>query len=158
MPLHWIVLLIVPGLVFGWPAALLAYVTVSCLSSLMTASVFIPNHIGMRRLDAGARGQLPRAAGHHQPKHRQPAAARLLLRRPQLPDRAPPLPRGSPTTAIATMRPIVRALLRRARDRLRQDTLYRALASVGNHLGDMTAAYLRERQAAAAPPAGPAAK
>ena len=52
MPLHWIVLLIVPGLVFGWPTALLAYVTVSCLSSLMTASVFIPNHMGMRRLDA----------------------------------------------------------------------------------------------------------
>ena len=39
------------GLIFGWPTALLAYVTVSCLSSLMTVSVFIPNHMGMRRLE-----------------------------------------------------------------------------------------------------------
>ena len=51
MPLHWLVLLIVPGLVFGWPTALLAYVIVSCLSSLMTASVFIPEPYG----DAAAR-------------------------------------------------------------------------------------------------------
>ena len=53
LPLHWVLLLIVPGLVFGWGAAIVAYVTVSCLSSLMTASVFIPNHIGMPRLDPG---------------------------------------------------------------------------------------------------------
>ena len=53
IPLHWIVLLVVPGLVFGWPTAILAYVSVSCLSSLMTAAVFIPNHIGMRRLEVG---------------------------------------------------------------------------------------------------------
>ena len=53
LPLHFIVLLVVPGLVWSWPAAILAYVTMSCLSSLMTASVFIPNHMGMRRLDQG---------------------------------------------------------------------------------------------------------
>src|SRR5450755_2566116 len=53
LPLHWLLLLVVPGLVFGWTAAIAVYVTASCLSSLMTASVFIPNHIGMRRLEAG---------------------------------------------------------------------------------------------------------
>ena len=96
MPLHWIVLLIVPGLVFGWPAALLAYLTVSCLSSLMTASVFIPNHIGMRRLGTGQKVSYLEQQVTTSREHRQPAAARLLLRRAELPDRAPPVPAGRP--------------------------------------------------------------
>ena len=48
------------------------------------------------------------------------------------------------------MRPIVREFCEERGIPYREDTLYRALASVGGHLGDMTAAYARERRAAAA--------
>ena len=149
MPLHWIVLLVIPGLIFGWPAALLAYVTVSCISSLMTASVFIPNHIGMRRLETGAEGQLPRAADHHEPQHREPAAARLLLRRPQLADRAPPVPARLPQPLPRRCAPIVRDFCEERGIAYNEVSLYRALASVGNHLGAMTAAARRAGQSAA---------
>ena len=150
MPLHWIVLLVIPGLVFGWPAAILAYITVSCISSLMTASVFIPNHIGMRRLGAGEKLELSGAADHDQPEHPEPAAARLLLRRAQFADRAPPVPARLPQPLPRDAADRAR-VLPRARDRLpARPALYRALASVGNHLGDMTAAYVESRDEARA--------
>jgi fatty acid desaturase len=140
MPLHWIVLLVVPGLVFGWPAALLAYVTVSTISSLMTASVFIPNHIGMRRLDEGEKvsyleQQITTSRNISNPKlldfyygglnsqiehHLFPRVAHNRYRR---------------------MRPLVRAFCQQEGIAYQEASLYRALASVGNHLGAMTAAY-----------------
>jgi fatty acid desaturase len=157
MPLHWIVLLIVPGLLFGWPAALLAYVSVSCLSSLMTASVFIPNHIGMRRLDHG----------HHVGYLEQQVTSSRNIANPRLLD----FYYGGLNSQIehhlfphAThnryreMRPIVRAFCDARGIAYHEVTLYRALASVGNHLGDMTAAYLTAAKAAAALPESPAVK
>lgn len=152
MPLHWIVLLIVPGLVFGWPAALLTYVSVSCFSSLMTASVFIPNHIGMRRL----------APGHDVSYIEQQVTSSRNIANPQLLDfyygglnsqiEHHLFPRAT-HNRYREMRPIVRAFCHERGIAYHEVTLYRALASVGKHLGDMTAAYLTTARAAAARPA-----
>jgi fatty acid desaturase len=152
MPLHWIVLLVVPGLVFGWPAAVLTYVTVSCISSLMTASVFIPNHIGMRRLGAGERLSYleqqittsrnisnPRLLDFYYGGLNSQIEHHLFPRVPHHRYRA--------------MRPIVRAFCQRHRIRYNEASLYRALASVSAHLGTMTEAYLASLPAPAIPPA-----
>jgi fatty acid desaturase len=149
LPLHWIALLIVPGLVFGWPTALLAYVTVSCLSSLMTVSVFIPNHMGMRRLDEG----------HDVSYLEQQVTTSRNIANPPLLD----FYYGGLNSQIEhhlfprvahhryrEMRPIVRDFCDERGIAYREETLYRALASVGNHLGDMTEAYLTETRAASA--------
>jgi fatty acid desaturase len=144
MPLHWIALLIVPGLVFGWPAALLAYVSMSCLSSLMTASVFIPNHIGMRRLDAGEKLSF----------FEQQITTSRNISNPWLLDfyygglnsqiEHHLFPRVAHNRYRA-MRPIVRAFCAERGIPYHEASLYRALASVGNHLGEMTAAYVSLR-------------
>jgi len=113
---------------------------VSCLSSLMTASVFIPNHIGMRRLGQGEKlsyveQQVTTSRNISNPAlfdfyfgglnsqiehHLFPRVAHHLYR---------------------AMRPIVRAFCARRGIPYHETSLYGALASVGNHLGDMTAAY-----------------
>ncbi len=150
MPLHWIVLLVVPGLVFGWTAALVAYVTVSCVSSLMTASVFIPNHIGMRRL----------APGHQLGYLEQQITTSRNISNPRLLDfyygglnsqiEHHLFPRV-PHNRYREMRATVRAFCEERGIAYEEVTLYRALASVGKHLGDMTSAYRAGRPAAAAP-------
>lgn len=144
MPLHWIILLVVPGLVFGWPAAAAAYVTMSCLSSLMTASVFIPNHIGMRRLATGEsldylEQQITTSRNITNPRfldfyygglnsqiehHLFPRVAHHRYR---------------------AMRPIVRAFCQKNQIPYQEASLYGALASVGNHLGKMTAEFRASR-------------
>ena len=147
MPLHWIVLLVVPGLVFGWPAAIVAYVTMSCISSVMTASVFIPNHIGMRRIDRGDPNDRP---GYLE---QQVTTSRNISNPPLLDFFYGGLnsqiehhlfPRVSHHRYRA-MRPIVRAFCQERGIAYHEASLYRALASVGNHLGDMTAAYHASR-------------
>ena len=143
MPLHWLLLLVVPGLVFGWPTAILAYVTMSCISSVMTASVFIPNHIGMRRVDPGAPGD--RLSYLEQ----QVTTSRNISNPPWLDFYYGGLnsqiehhlfPRVSHHRYRA-MRPVVRAFCEERGIAYHEASLYRALASVGHHLGDMTAAY-----------------
>jgi fatty acid desaturase len=143
MPLHWIVLLVIPGLMFGWVHALLAYVAVSCLSSLMTASVFIPNHIGMRRL-----GDDEDVSYLEQ----QVTTSRNITNPPVLDFYYGGLnsqiehhlfPRVAHNRYRA-MRPVVRAFCQERGIPYHEATLYRALASVGGHLGDMTAAYRAE--------------
>jgi fatty acid desaturase len=144
MPMHWIVLLVIPGLVFGWYAAIVAYVTVSCISSLMTASVFIPNHIGMRRLEGGQELSY---------FEQQITTSRNITNPPVLDFYYGGLnsqiehhlfPRVSHDRYRA-MRPIVRAFCAKRGIAYHEASLYRALASVGNHLGDMTAAYVASR-------------
>ena len=144
MPLHWIVLLILPGLIFGWSAAIAAYVVMSCLSSLMTASVFIPNHIGMRRLADGEKLSY---------LEQQITTSRNITNPPLLDFYYGGLnsqiehhlfPRVAHHRYRA-MRPIVRAFCKKHGFAYNEASLYRALASVGNHLGDMTAAYQASR-------------
>lgn len=140
LPLHWIVLLVVPGLVFGWGTAALAYVVVSCLSSLMTASVFIPNHIGMRRIEAREEVSY---------LEQQVTTSRNITN-PRLLDfyygglnsqiEHHLFPRVS-HDRYRKMRPIVREFCRQRGIDYQEASLYEALASVGSHLGDMTAAY-----------------
>jgi fatty acid desaturase len=159
MPLHWIVLLIVPGLVFGWSAAIAAYITLSCISSLMTASVFIPNHIGMRRL----------ATGEKLTYLEQQVTTSRNISNPRLLDfyygglnsqiEHHLFPRVSHHRYRA-MRPIVRSFCADRGIPYHEASLFRALASVGNHLGHMTAAYAAtasEESSASAEPAAPAA-
>jgi fatty acid desaturase len=147
MPLHWIVLLVIPGLVFGWRAALCAYVAMSCISSLMTASVFIPNHIGMRRLEIGEKLSY---------LEQQITTSRNISNPPLLDFYYGGLnsqiehhlfPRVSHHRYRA-MRPIVRRFCEKHGIAYHEATLFRALASVGNHLGEMTAAYLATTVAA----------
>jgi fatty acid desaturase len=144
MPLHWIVLVVIPGLVLGWPTTILAYVTVSCLSSVMTASVFIPNHIGMRRLGPDEKTSY---------LDQQVSTSRNILNPPFLDFYYGGLnsqiehhlfPRVAHHRYRA-MRPIVRAFCEKRGISYHEASLYRALASVGNHLGKMTAAYFDPR-------------
>jgi fatty acid desaturase len=144
LPLHWILLLVVPGLVFGWSAAIAVYVTASCLSSLMTASVFIPNHIGMRRLETGEKLSY---------LEQQVTTSRNISNPPALDFYYGGLnsqiehhlfPRVSHDRYRA-MRPIVRDFCGKRGIAYQEDSLYRALASVGNHLGEMTAAHAASR-------------
>lgn len=140
MPLHWIVLLVVPGLIVGWQTALLAYVAVSCVSSLMTASVFIPNHIGMRRLADGQKvGYL----------EQQVTTSRNISNPPLLDFYYGGLnsqiehhlfPRAS-HGQYRQMRPVVRAFCADRGVSYEEVGLFRALASVSDHLGAMTSAF-----------------
>jgi fatty acid desaturase len=140
MPLHWLVLLVVPGLVFGWGAAVAAYVAISCVSSLMTASVFVPNHIGMRRLTQAERpGYL----------EQQVTTSRNISNPPALDFYYGGLnsqiehhlfPRVSHDRYRA-MRPIVRAFCEARGIAYHEASLTGALAAVGRHLGAMTTAY-----------------
>ena len=147
MPLHWLVLLVIPGLVFGWGPAILAYVTMSCISSLMTASVFIPNHIGMRRVETVDENDKLSYL------EQQVTTSRNISNPPRLDFYYGGLnsqiehhlfPRVSHDRYRA-MRPIVRAFCEKRGIAYNETTLYGALASVGNHLGDMTAAYVASR-------------
>lgn len=144
MPLHWIVLVIMPGVIFGWRETIVAYVVVSCLSSLMTASVFIPNHIGMRRLQNGEKLSY---------LEQQITTSRNIANPPWLDFYYGGLnsqiehhlfPRVAHHRYRA-MRPIVRAFCAKHGFAYNEASLYRALASVGNHLGKMTAAYQASR-------------
>jgi len=144
LPLHWIVLFVIPGLVFGWGHAAVAYLAMSCLSSLMTASVFIPNHIGMRRLDAGEKISY---------LEQQITTSRNITNPPVLDFYYGGLnsqiehhlfPRVSHNRYRA-MRPLVKAFCEKRGFAYHQASLYQALASVGRHLGDMTAAYVAWR-------------
>jgi fatty acid desaturase len=144
LPLHFLVLLGLPGFLIGWPATILAYLTMSCLSSLMTASVFIPNHIGMRRL--GPDDELSYL-------EQQVTTSRNILNPPALDFYFGGLnsqiehhlfPRVSHDRYRA-MRPIVRAFCKRRGIPYSEAGLYAALAAVGNHLGDMTKAYNASR-------------
>jgi fatty acid desaturase len=144
LPFHWIVLLVIPGFAFGWPATILAYLTMSCLSSLMTASVFIPNHIGMRRL----------ATGEKLSYFEQQITTSRNVSNPRLFDfyygglnsqiEHHLFPRVS-RHRYRAMRPVVRAFCEKHGIPYHEATFYRALASVSSHLGDMTAAYVAER-------------
>ena len=150
LPLHWILLVVVPGLVFGWPAAILAYLTMSCVSSLMTASVFIPNHIGMRRLDQG----------HDVSYLEQQVTTSRNISNPPLLDfyygglnsqiEHHLFPRVA-HNRYREMRATVRAFCEKRGIAYSEVSLFRALASVGNHLGDMTAAYQRAHREEPAP-------
>ena len=143
MPLHWLVLLVVPGLLFGWQAALLAYVTVSCVSSVMTASVFIPNHIGMQRL----------APGHGVSYLDQQVTTSRNISNPPLLDfyygglnsqiEHHLFPRVA-HNRYREMRSTVRIFCAERGIAYQEVSLFRALASVGQHLGAMTAAYREE--------------
>ncbi len=140
IPLHWLLLLVVPGLLFGWSSAVPAFLCMSCLSSLMTASVFIPNHIGMRRL----------AGGHELSYLEQQVTTSRNIDNPRILDfyygglnsqiEHHLFPRV-PHHRYRAMRPVVRAFCKKHGLEYQQTSLYRALASVGGHLGRMTAAY-----------------
>jgi len=144
LPLHWLVLLVLPGLLLGWPAALRAYVTVSCISSVMTASVFIPNHIGMRRLDKT----------HGLSYLEQQITTSRNIANPRLLDfyygglnsqiEHHLFPRVA-HNRYREMRPVVRAFCAERGLSYHEVTLYRALAAVGRHLADMTSAYRDSR-------------
>ena len=151
LPLHWLVLLVVPGLVFGWGAAVAAYLAVSCVSSLMTAAVFIPNHIGMRLLTEADKPSY---------LEQQVTTSRNISNPPVLDFYYGGLnsqiehhlfPRVSHDRYRA-MRPVVRAFCQARGIAYQEASLYGALASVGRHLGAMTAAYRASKNAAA--PAG----
>ena len=142
IPLHWIVLVIVPGLLFGWAPALLAYLATACVSSLMTASVFIPNHIGLRRLGPEEKVSYleqqittsrnitnPRVLDFYYGGLNSQIEHHLFPRIGHIRYRA--------------MRPVVRAFCKARGLPYQEASLYRALASVGNHLGEMTAAFHR---------------
>jgi fatty acid desaturase len=108
----------------------------------MTVSVFIPNHMGMRRLDEK----------HEVSYLEQQVTTSRNIANPALLDfyygglnsqiEHHLFPRVA-HNRYRDMRPIVRKFCDERGIAYHEDTLYRALASVGNHLGDMTAAYLK---------------
>jgi fatty acid desaturase len=112
----------------------------------MTASVFIPNHIGMRRL---ANGQKVGYLEQQVTTSRNIANPRLLDfyyggLNSQIEHHL--FPRVS-HDRYREMRPIVRAFCQNRGIAYSEVGLFRALASVSNHLGDMTTAYRTSRDA-----------
>jgi fatty acid desaturase len=149
LPLHWILLLVIPGLVFGWTAALAAYVTMSCLSSLMTASVFIPNHIGMRHLGPDEKISYleqqvttSRNITNHRLLDFYYGGLNSQIEHHLFP--------RVPHDRYRAMRPIVRAFCRARGIDYQEASLYAGLATVGRHLGEMTKAFQASRRAQAA--------
>jgi fatty acid desaturase len=140
IPLHWLILLVVPGLVFGWSRALPAFLAMSCMSSLMTASVFIPNHIGMRRLDGGHKLSYLEQQVTTSRNINNPGALDFYYGGLNSQIEHHLFPRV-PHHRYRAMRPLVRAFCDKHGLEYQQISLYGALASVGNHLGSMTAAY-----------------
>jgi fatty acid desaturase len=149
LPLHWLALLVIPGLVFGWGAAVAAYLAVSCVSSLMTASVFVPNHIGMRRLSEADKPSY---------LEQQVTTSRNISNPPVLDFYYGGLnsqiehhlfPRVAHDRYRA-MRPVVRAFCEARGIAYYEATLYGALAAVSRHLGAMTAAYRTSQEPAPA--------
>ena len=147
IPLHWIALLVIPGLVFGWHAAIAAYLAMSCVSSVMTASVFIPNHIGMRRVDDTQKLSY---------LEQQITTSRNIANPPLLDFYYGGLnsqiehhlfPRIA-HNRYRSMRPIVRSFCEKRGIPYQEASLFGALAAVGNHLGDMTEAYVTRSRAA----------
>ena len=69
------------------------------LFGLFMVSVFAPNHKAMPLLEQDSAGGLPSPPGTDQPQRGSPPDHRLLVRGPQLPDRAPPLPEDAPQQA-----------------------------------------------------------
>jgi len=117
----------------------------------MTASVFIPNHIGMRRLTQADKPSY---------LEQQVTTSRNISNPPVLDFYYGGLnsqiehhlfPRVSHDRYRA-MRPVVRAFCQARGIAYQEASLYGALASVGRHLGAMTAAYRASKNAAA--PAG----
>ena len=145
MPLHWIVLLVVPGLVFGWGAAVAAYLAVSCVSSLMTASVFIPNHIGMRRLTQADKPSYLEQQVTTSRNISNPAVLDFYYGGLNSQIEHHLFPRVSHDRYRA-MRPVVRAFCQARGIAYQEASLYGALAAVGRHLGAMTAAYRTRRR------------
>ncbi|HEX4508715.1 MAG TPA: fatty acid desaturase, partial [Burkholderiaceae bacterium] len=152
LPFHWLVMVVVPGLLFGWGTAAIAYVAMSCLSSLMTASVFIPNHIGMRRV----------ASGQKLSYLEQQITTSRNIGNPRVLDfyygglnsqiEHHLFPRASHNRYRA-MRPVVRAFCEQRGIAYNQTGLFEALASVGRHLGDMTSAYTAAQETEEVPAA-----
>jgi fatty acid desaturase len=140
LPLHWITLVVLPGLVVGWQGTLLAYLAVSCLSSLMTASVFIPNHIGMRRLGPGERLSYLEQQITSSRNIANPRVLDFYFGGLNSQIEHHLFPRVSHNRYRA-MRPIVRLFCEKRGLPYHEAGLFRALASVGNHLGKMTTAY-----------------
>ena len=148
LPLHWILLVVIPGLAFGWPATIAAYLTMSCLSSLMTASVFIPNHIGMRRLDPGEKLSFLEQQVSTSRNITNPRALDFYYGGLNSQIEHHLFPRVSHDRYRA-MRPIVRDFCRERGIDYQEATLLRGLASVGRHLGDMTEAFFESQREAA---------
>ncbi len=147
IPLHYLLLIVLPGLFLGWAPTLIAYLAVSCLSSLATASVFIPNHIGMRRLVPGQQlsyleQQVTTSRNITNPRlfdfyfgglnsqiehHLFPRVAHYRLR---------------------DMRPAVRAFCERHDLGYAEASFLAALGRVGGHLGEMTEEFKLSNKAA----------
>jgi len=145
LPFHWALLIVLPGLLVGWQATLTAYLMLSCLSSLMTASVFIPNHIGMRRLEQGEKLSYleqqittSRNVSNHRWLDFYYGGLNSQIEHHLF-------PRVSHHRYRA-MRPAVRALCRTNGMNYQESTLYGALAAVSDHLGKMTAAHAAKRE------------
>jgi len=145
LPFHWGLLVVLPGFLVGWQATLTAYLLLSCLSSLMTASVFIPNHIGMRRVQGGEKLSYleqqvttSRNVSNHRWFDFYYGGLNSQIEHHLF-------PRVSHHRYRA-MRPAVRALCLSSGISYHEASFYRALAAVSDHLGAMTAAYVAKRK------------
>lgn len=156
LPFHWVLLIVLPAFLVGWQATLTAYLMLSSLSSLMTASVFIPNHIGMRRV---ARGEKLTYLEQQITTSRNVSNHRWFDfyyggLNSQIEHHL--FPRVSHHRYRA-MRPAVRALCLANGIPYREASFYRALAAVSEHLSEMTAAYVARPEQQALPAREPLA-
>ena len=74
------------------------------LFGLYLGCSFAPNHKGMPTLDARPTSGLPAPPGAHVPQRARWLAHRCRPRRPELPDRAPPVPFDAPSPTCAAPR------------------------------------------------------
>jgi fatty acid desaturase len=148
LPLHWLVLLVIPGLVFGWGAAVAAYLAISCVSSLMTASVFVPNHIGLRRLTQAEKPSYLEQQVTTSRNITNPRALDFYYGGLNSQIEHHLFPRVAHDRYRA-MRPVVRAFCEARGLAYHEASLTGALAAVGRHLGAMTAAYREAKKRSA---------
>ena len=144
LPLHFILLLGLPIYFFGAIPVITTYVIASCVSSVMTAAVFVPNHIGMRSLTP---------AEHITWLEQQVETSRDIANPPALDflfgglnaqiehHLFPKVSHGN----LRAMRAPVRNFCRENNISYHEEGIFSALGSVRRHLAAMTAAYQATR-------------
>ncbi len=143
VPLHFLLLLAVPIWLFGWKAALCAYILSSCIGSVLSAAVFVPNHIGMRIVGEGEQLSFLFQQVETSRNVQNPPALDFLFGGLNYQIEHHLFPRVQ-HDRLRGMGPTVRAFCQKHGISYHQEGMFSALGAVHRHLGAMTEAW-RER-------------
>ena len=140
VPFHFLLLLALPIYFFGWKAALAAYVVSSCIGAVLSAAVFVPNHIGMRILKEGEQVSFLEQQVETSRNVKNPPALDFLFGGLNFQIEHHLFPRVS-QQRLRGMAPTVRAFCEQHGIAYHEVGMFSALAAVSGHLGTMTQAW-----------------